>query len=96
MKEKYYKYAELLLKKGLCINANQPLVINAPIEAIDFIRVLTEVACKLNVTDIYYDWYDDNLKQIQLQYFNEEAKFLKEILLIYQDLQELLKKLLCL
>jgi len=72
MQEKYYKYAELILKKGVCINENQPLVINAPIEAIDFIRVLTDVACKLNVTDIYYDWYDDKLKQIELKYFNEE------------------------
>jgi len=45
MKEKYYKYAKLLLNKGLCINEHQPLLINAPVEAIDFVRVLTEVAC---------------------------------------------------
>jgi len=79
MKEKYYKYAELLLKKGVCINKNQPLVINAPIEAIDFIRVLTVVACKLGVTDIYYDWYDDELKHTQLKYFDldqiKESRF---------------------
>lgn len=70
MKEKYYKYAELLLKKGLCIKKKQPLVISAPIESIDFIRVLTEVACKLNVNDIYYDWYDDELKYTELKYYN--------------------------
>ena len=72
MQEKYYKYAELLLKKGLCINKGQPLLINAPIEAIEFVRVLTEVACKLNIKDIYYDWYDIELKHTQLKYFNEE------------------------
>lgn len=72
MKEKYYKYAHLILTKGLCINENQPLLINAPIEAIDFVRILTEVACKLNIRDIYYDWDDEQLKHIQLQYFNEE------------------------
>lgn len=72
MEKKYYKYAKLLLTKGLCINPNQPLVVNAPIEAIDFIRILTKVACELNVKDIYYDWYDNELKHTQLLYFNED------------------------
>jgi len=72
MKEKYYKYAKLLLEKGLCINPNQPLVITAEIEAIEFVRILTEVACELNIKDIYYDWVDETLKHTQLKYFNEE------------------------
>ena len=54
MKEKFYKYAHLLLTKGLCINENQPLVISAPIETIEFVRILTKVACELNIRDIYY------------------------------------------
>ena len=72
MQEKYYKYAHLLLTKGLCINEGQPLLINAPIESIEFIRVLTKVACELNIRDIYYDWQDEELKYIQLKNFNEE------------------------
>ena len=72
MKEKYYKYAHLILTKGLCINEKQPLLINAPIEAIEFVRILTEVACKLNIKDIYYDWTDEQLKHTQLKYFNED------------------------
>ena len=72
MHEKYYKYAHLLLTKGLCINEGQPLLVNAPIEAIDFVRVLTEVACELNIKDIYYDWFDSKLKFTQLKSFNEE------------------------
>ena len=58
MQEKFYKYAHLLLTKGLCINEGQPLLINAPIDSIEFVRVLTEVACELNIIDIYYDWTD--------------------------------------
>ena len=73
MKELYYKYAHLLLERGLCINKGEPLLINAPIDAIDFVRVLTDVACDLSVDDIYYDWYDDELKHTQLKYYNEEA-----------------------
>lgn len=72
MQEKYYKYAHLLLTKGLCINENQPLVITAPITAIEFVRVLTKVACELNIRDIYYDWTDEELKHIELSYFNKE------------------------
>jgi len=72
MQEKFYKYAHLLLTKGLCINEYQPLVINAPVDSIDFIRVLTEVACELNIKDIYYDWTDEKLKYTQLKHFNDE------------------------
>lgn len=73
MQEKYYKYAKLLLEKGVCIEEGQPLVIEAPIEAIDFIRVLTDVACQKGITDIYYSWYDDELKHTQLKYYDEDA-----------------------
>ena len=72
MQEKFYKYAHLLLTKGLCINEYQPLVINAPIEAIEFVRVLTDVACKMNIRDIYYDWTDEELKHTQLKHFTED------------------------
>ena len=73
MTEKYYKYAKLLLINGLCIKKNQPLVITAPIESIEFIRVLTKVACELGVEDIYYDWYDDELKHIIIDSFSLSA-----------------------
>lgn len=72
MQEKLYKYAHLLLTKGLCINEGQPLLINAPIESIEFIRVLTEVACELKIKDIYYDWTDQKLKYTQLKHLSEE------------------------
>ena len=72
MKEKYYKYAELLLKKGLDIKAGQPLLVNFPAEAMDFIRVLTEVAMNLGVRDIYYDISDEELKHMQLKYYSIE------------------------
>ena len=72
MQELYHKYARLLLERGLCIKKDEPLVINAPLESYDFIRVLTEVACSLGVNDIYYDWYDDELKHTELKYYNED------------------------
>ena len=72
MEEKYYKYAELLLKKGLCIKEGEPLVISAPIESFPFVRVLTKVAMELGVRDIYFDYYDDEIKHTLLKYYDED------------------------
>ena len=74
MEEKYYKYAELLLKKGLCIKEGEPLVISAPIESFPFVRVLTKVAMELGVRDIYFDYYDDEIKHTLLKYYDEDEK----------------------
>ena len=65
MKDKYIKYSSLLLDRCLNISSGQPLLISAPIESIDFIKILSECALKRGVTDIYYDWYDDELKHQQ-------------------------------
>ena len=70
MKDKFYKYACLLLDKGLNIKEGQPLIITAPIESIEFIRVLSKCCLERGITDIYYDWYDDCLKHQQLLYFS--------------------------
>ena len=54
----------------LGIKKGQPLVISAPVEGINFIRILSSKALELGVTDIYYDWYDDFLKHDQLINFS--------------------------
>ena len=72
----FEKYAELLLKKGLNIKEGEPLLINAPIECIDFIRIVAKKAYKLGVKDIYFDLTDDILKRDQLE--NLDMDSLKE------------------
>lgn len=56
--ELYLKYARVLLEKGVNLQKNQPLLISAPIEAIDFVRLLTKIACEMGTNDIYFDWDD--------------------------------------
>ena len=63
----YEKYAELLLKRCLNIKEGEPLLINAPIECIEFIRIVAKEAYKLGVNDIYFDLTDDILKRDQLE-----------------------------
>lgn len=72
MNDKFYKYACLLLDKGLNIREGQPLVITAPIESIEFIRVLSICCLERGIVDIYYDWYDDELKHQQLLHLSED------------------------
>ena len=66
MEDKFYKYACLLLDEGLNIKSGQPLLITAPIESIEFIRVLSKCCLERGIVDIYYDWTDDELKHLQL------------------------------
>lgn len=72
MKEKYIKYANLLLKKCLNVKEKQPLIITAPVESIELIRIITEQALELGIRDICYDWYDDEIKHEHLKYFTKE------------------------
>ena len=72
MKDNFYKYACLLLDKGLNIKKGQPLVITAPIESIEFIRVLSKCCLDRGIVDIYYDWFDDELKHQQLLYLSND------------------------
>ena len=73
MNENFIKYADLLLIR--CLNLKErirPLLISAPIKAIDFIQVLTNRAYELGVTDIYFDWEDNGLKREQLLHLEKE------------------------
>lgn len=76
-KELLEKYAKVLLETCLKIEKNQPLFISFNIERIDFVRIVTKVAYKLGVKDIYYDISDHYLKHEALK--NLEIKELKEL-----------------
>lgn len=73
MEDKFLKYADLLLSKGVNIKKGQPLLITAPIDCAKFVRILSLCALKKGVTDIYFDWYDDVLKHQQLIYLDNDA-----------------------
>ena len=82
------KYADLLLRRCLCLKSTDSLFINAPIDSIEFIRILTKKAYKIGIKDIYLDLEDEELKRNELKYLsNEELRnsksFNKEIFDIY-------------
>jgi len=70
MKTNYQKYAELLVKRCLCLNEKvRPLLITAPVENREFVRIVANTAYELGVRDIHFDWVDEELQYDQLKNF---------------------------
>ncbi len=106
MEELYEKYAKVLLEKGVNLQKNQPLLISAPIEAIDFVRVLTKIASEMGTKDIRFDWYDAYIQHSLLKnweienlnnttfynkkFFDEYAKKDAAFLMLYADDSDLM------
>ena len=70
------KYAEVILKNCLKVEAGQPLFISANIERRDFVRIVGQVAYEIGVKDIYFDIQDPYLKHDAL--LNLTAEELKK------------------
>lgn len=72
MNEKLEKYADLLLCKGVNIKENRPLLISAPLESYEFVRILSKKAYELGVKDIGYDLIDEEIKHDALKYLSTD------------------------
>ena len=70
MQEMYEKYAKVLLEKGVNLKKGQPLLITAPVEAIEFLRVLGSLAYKMGSKDVYFDFEDEYLKKEILETYD--------------------------
>lgn len=77
MKKQLEKYANTILTTCLKIEENQPLLISANYERIDFVKILANVAYSLGVKDIYFDLTDVELKHDAL--LNLELDDLKKL-----------------
>nr|WP_300002703.1 aminopeptidase [Tissierella sp.] len=58
-------YAKLCVQVGINIKEGQPLVINAPIEGLDFVRKLTKEAYELGASEVYVNWSDEVLTKLK-------------------------------
>jgi len=73
MKSNYQKYADLLLRRCLCLRESvRPLLITAPTENREFVRIVAKTAYELGVRDIHFDWVDEELQYDQLMNFDIE------------------------
>jgi len=60
-----YKYAKLLIEKGINIKKDQILVLRAPIECAEFVYLLTELAFKAGAKDVPVIWSDETYSKIR-------------------------------
>ncbi|WP_431802942.1 aminopeptidase [Halobacillus andaensis] len=61
------KYAELALTKGVNLQADQGLLINAPIEAADLVRIITAKAYGKGAKNVHVEWSDEMLSYMKMK-----------------------------
>lgn len=66
-------YADLVLQKGVNIQKNQPVFINAPIEGASFARIMAKKAYELGAKDVHISWADDEITRLTYTYASEEV-----------------------
>ncbi|WP_270182237.1 aminopeptidase [Alkalihalobacillus sp. CinArs1] len=62
--ETLQKYAELALKRGVNLQENQMLVVNAPVESADFARMVAKNAYEIGAKTVHINWTDDTLDRL--------------------------------
>jgi len=64
---KLNEYAKLTVAVGINLQENQPLVISAPVEGVEFVRLLAKNAYELGASDVYINWNDDTLTKLKYE-----------------------------
>ena len=67
LQAKKKKYAELIIQFGLHLQQGQNLLIKAPIDAFDFVKLVAEEAYNAGVDQIFYQWRSDELDLLKYQ-----------------------------
>ncbi|ABR50331.1 peptidase M29, aminopeptidase II [Alkaliphilus metalliredigens QYMF] len=67
------KYADLAVRIGVNLQAGQTLVINAPIESADFVRIVAERAYAAGAKNVHVEWGDELMTLLKLTHAPEEG-----------------------
>ncbi len=90
MQSNLEKYAELLVRTGINIQEDQLLVINSPIDAADFTRLISTKAYEAGAKEVIIRWIDEKSSKIRFdmakdEVFDEFPEWLKTMLDGYAD-----------
>lgn len=72
MKEQISKYVELVIKKGINIQKGQILVINSPVETLEFTRELVKKAYEVGASEVVVHWVDEVANKYKYLYGEDE------------------------
>lgn len=65
--EKLNEYAKLCVNVGINLQSGEPLVINAPIEGADFVRLLAKNAYEIGASEVHVNWNDEVLTKLKYE-----------------------------
>lgn len=65
--DKLIEYAELIIKVGINLQKDQPVLVRAPIEGADFVRILARKAYQHGASDVHISWSDDYLTRLKFE-----------------------------
>ena len=77
------EYAELCVKVGIKLKKGQPLVINAPIEGAEFVRLVAKHAYEAGAKQVHVNWNDEALTK--MKYENASMEVFKKFPKWYAD-----------
>ncbi len=66
------KYAEVAIRVGVNLQPGQPLIINAPVTALEYVRALTEVAYLSGASIVRCEYHDDLQNKMRYLYSADE------------------------
>ena len=58
-------YAQLLVRNGVNVQPDQELVVSAPVEAVDFVRLVVATAYEMGAGHVTVIWGDDELSRLE-------------------------------
>ena len=65
MEKRLMEYANLAITTGVNIQKGQKLYINAPIHAVELVRILTKIAYEKGAGEVVHNWLDDELELLK-------------------------------
>lgn len=71
--EQLERYADVLIRVGLNVQPGQPVSIQTPLEAAEFVRILVAKAYEAGAFTVNVDWHDPLSRRIRLQKESEQA-----------------------
>lgn len=68
MKKMLEKYAKLAVKKGVNLQKDQVLLVNSPIECVDFARAIAKVGFEEGAKEVVVHYGDQNIQRLKLEH----------------------------
>ena len=72
-KEKLSKYAQLIVKAGLNVQPAQIVVIDAPVESVELVRLVTKEAYAAGAREVVVKYNDEVVSRYKYKYLEKES-----------------------